>query len=265
MSLSHLALRLAVIEALAPAAQYAAAVPVWPTLARGRVLDSQIEAEPATEAEARTPLIAVYTDDSKREGYGSAPDAVFDGDENVTLALEILVPVLVEVEPGVQQLLPAAATDARAEAWLNLMVQQVSETLDRARMDGVLRHVLIAVSKVESRPWTDAQTSLRLSARRIEIECMVRAATALQPGLTGLDRLPWPLSEVAKELPANAYGRAIANDLAALLSPAPADFPALDDIRLAVNLTRSDGSTEPPAADAAATPPVGDTALKNIP
>ncbi len=264
MSLSHLALRIAVIEALAPAAQYAAAVPVWPTLARGRVVDSQIEAEPATEAEARTPLIVVYTDDAKREGYGSAPD-VFDGAETVTLAIEILVPVLVEVEQGVTQFLPAAATDARAEAWLNLMVQQVSETLDRSRMDGVLRHVLIAIGKIESRPWTDAQTSLRLSARRIECECAVRAATALQPGLTGLDRLPSPLSEVAKELPANAYGRAIANDLAALLSPAPADFPALNDIRLAVNLTRSDGSAEPPAADPAATPPVGDAVAKITP
>jgi hypothetical protein len=265
MSLSHLALRIAVIEALAPAAQYAAGTPVWPTLAQGRVVDSQIESEPATEQEARTPLIVVYTDDAKREGYGSAPDAVIDGRETVTLALEILVPVLVEVQPGVPQVLPAAATDARAEAWLNLISQQVGETLDRARMDGVLRHVLITFAKVESRPWTDAQTSLRLSARRIEFECLVRAATKLKPGLTGLDRLPSPLSEVAKELPANAYGRAIATDLAALLSPAPAGFPALNDIRLAVNLERSQGSAAPPAVNAAATPPVGDTALKIIP
>ena len=101
MTLARTALRLAVIEALAPYALHAAADPAWPTFAADRVLDSTIEiAEMAgddVESGRLQPRVAVFADEAKTEGQGSALDVLTAGDgrERVTLAFEVMVPAVV--------------------------------------------------------------------------------------------------------------------------------------------------------------------------
>lgn len=255
MSLSHLALRLAAVEALAPRAQFGAAAPVWPTLARGRVVDSQLSPEALSEQDALTPMIAVFSEESKTDVHGSSQDATIDGHESVTLALEIMVPALTgEGEAAI------VATDPLAEAYLNLIATQIGWAFEDARMTGALRHVLIAIGEVESRPWRDADTDVALSARRLELTCAVRR-TGPRPPLdaTGLARLPSPLREVVLGLPEGSVGASTGAVIAALIND-PAVFGPLEDIRLAANLARLEGDAPAAAADAAATPPTGDLA-----
>lgn len=264
---SHLALRLAAVEALAPTAKILAecqgqTVTDWPTLARHRVLDSQIEAAAATEAEAMTPIIGVFTDDSETEAQGEGQDAEAEPYETVTLAFEVQVPVVSRDEQGLP-VIGTAETDALAEAFVNTICAQIRAVLARARMDGPLRHVLVMVSKTSTRAWSDADTMVRLSARRIEMSCRVRADGELRPGEVGLDRLPSPLREVALDLPANSYGRLSAERVASILTDADA-LPALQEMRLAVNLARAAGET-PPARNPAPTPPTGDVGGQVLP
>lgn len=258
MSLSRLALRLATVEALAPFSQYEAAAPQWPTLAEGRVLDSEIGPLDYSLAAERRPLIAVYTDDSKRDGNGTAPDVLGDGEEIVTLGVEIVVPAVVE-QDGVAAVLPVP-TDSAAEAWLDLAEAQVAAALDRARYSGVMVPLAAAFRKTLSQPQRDPDLGTRLSARRLEFDCKIKSSpTVLEFAADAdlLDRLPEPLRSVVKRLVPGSPGRALAEGIAtALVAPQP--FAALEAIRLAVNLTRPAGATPPPPVDPAATPPAGD-------
>lgn len=265
---SHMALRLAVVEALAPTAKVLAqaegqAVTDWPTLARHRVLDSQIEAAAATEAEAMTPIVAVFTDESDAVAQGDGQDAEIDPRETVTLAIEVQVPVASRDADG-QVMIGLAETDALAEAFVNTICGQIRAALTRARMDGPLRHVLVTVDKTASRAWSDADTMQRLSARRIEMTCRIRPDGELPRGAAGLDRLPFPLREVALALPANGYGRLAAERVASLLTD-PAAFPALQELRLAVTFQRPPGAIPGPTPDASANPPAGDAAASATP
>lgn len=250
--LAHMALRLAVIEALAPHAAISlmgtGGAPVWPTLARHRVLDSQIAAQVATEEEALTPLIAVFSDDGMTEAQGGGQDAEFEPQETVTLAIEIQVPLASINEDG-QPVVSLAETDALAESFVNTIAHQIRSILRRARVDGPLRHVLIAIEKSNSRAWSDADSMIRLSARRLEMTCRIRADRDVIAGQTGLARLPSPLREVAQDLPEGSYGRDAALRVASMLND-PFAFAALQSLRLAANWLRSSGSTQPPPPSA---------------
>lgn len=261
MMLARTALRLAAIEALAPFAQHGAPSPVWPTLAGMQVYDSQISPVALADIDRSLPVIVVMTDETaiKADGtdvtaeWSSAPQAE-------TLAFEIMVPVRLEAEAG-EAVQDVGPTDAAAEAWLDLIETQIKQHLDDARMTGPLGHVLSMVREVESRPWRDADTEIRLSARRLEFSCSVlrgeRWPETLPADPQPFDYLPSPLREVAKALPEGSYGHKIATMLGSLIGR-PADFPALNEMRLAVNLTRAAGDAPGPALDASATPPVGD-------
>jgi hypothetical protein len=258
MSLSRLALRLAAVETLAPYAQIVAADPAWPTYAAGRVFDTQITAVAQTEAEARTPLIVVYTDEDKTKAQGTAQDVTLpgDGETHVTLAFEIQVPVALSDDA----IAPYGPSDSLAEAILDMIEDQILQRLADARTGALLASILVTIEGVESQPWRDADNDIRLSARRLELTCRVRERERWPvAGATGLDRLPQPLRDVAKALPAESYGGRHVALLADLLG-SPKAFPALNDLRLALNLTRAAGDTPPPAADASAEPPVGDVA-----
>lgn len=256
MSLSQLALRLAVVEALAPHALLAAnAAAGWPTLAHGRVADSDIPPQAATDDDARRPVILVFTDATEVEPQGTAQD-VFEAFESVTLAFEVMVPVRL---PETDNPAPVAQSDPLAEAMLDLMAEQIDQTLARARMEGALRHVLTAIAKGEQRGWQDADSGLRLSARRLEWTCRVRRTEPFpRPwGANPLERLPQPLRDVAASLPALSYGRVIAETLAVAMTE-PAAFAQLQELRFAANLARAAGETPPPRDPAASPRPVGD-------
>lgn len=261
MSLARTALRLAVIEALHPFAQIGAPAPVWPTFAQDRVLDSRIEIDDATTAAAKQPRLAVFVDEARTEALGSALDVMTAGDarERATLAIEIMVPAVIRADNQVF-VVPAAGTDAMAEGFLDMIEEQVRRRLAEARMSPPLSLVLDRIDGVESQPWRDADLDVRLSARRVEFACVIRAGGVWPaPAETGLAALPSPLSEVAAALPAGSYGRQVCDTLAAALGD-KAVFPALAEIRLAARLARTVEDTPAAAPNPAATPPTGDAA-----
>jgi hypothetical protein len=261
MSLSRTALRLAVVEALSPYAQNIAASPVWPTFAGAHVFDSQATPVALAAIAGGQPVIIVAVDGAKTEaiGSGNALDVTFDGDgrEMATLAFEIIVPVAQRGDTG-EAIYDIGPTDAAAKAFLEMIEDQILQRLADARMNGPLQHVLVSIGEIESQPYSDADAGVALSATRLELSCRIRQRFGWPAaGASGLDRLPQPLRDVAKALPAQSYGGEIAAGIAEILGN-PATFPDLNEIRLAANLTRAAGDTAPPATNAAVTPPVGD-------
>lgn len=263
MSLARTALRLAVIEALAPFAQIGAADPAWPTFAADRVLDSTIEIDDEASAQRRDPRVAVFVDEAKTEALGTAQDVLTlgDGRERATLAFEIMVPAVVRHDDQIW-LAPAAGTDAMAEGFLDMIEEQIRQRINDARLSKPLCDVLVRVDEVSSNPWRDADLDLRLSARRVEFACVIRQGGRWPaPAENGLDALPSPLREVAQGLPAGSYGRIVCDTVAAALGDR-AVFPALAELRLAARLARQAGDAPAETPDATTTPPKGDVTGK---
>ena len=270
MSLNRLALRLAVIEALAPSAAHENPLIAWPTLAGDAVYDSDTGPMDTIEGAAKRPRLVVYTEDGRRAAESGQLDRPSSGKSTCTLAVEMFIPGFVPGEDGLPVADLAVPTDALTEAMLDLLGAQVIDALEKARMTGPLRLVLLGVERIEHRGWRDPDTALRLSSHRLEFEVMIAQQhplppfTALAGGLTVeqrraalLARLPTPLSEVAAALAPGSYGDEIAQALAVLLVQ-PAVLPDLLEMRLAGNLARIPGAALPPAADPEPTPPVGD-------
>lgn len=238
MSLSRTALRLAIIEALAPKAALDGTI-TFPTIAGRNVFDSDIGPEPITEPDKRSPRIVVYTDDGKREVRDGETglNTQYDGTTEVSLAIETFVPGTVLDENGNALADPQliVETDAVAEALLDMLAAQIVAAIDRARMHTPLCHVLVAITRIETRGWRDADSNLRLSSHRHEFDMMVQNQGPMPEGKTGLDRLPEPLRSVALALPTGSYGASIcANIAAALVDPQP--FDDLETIRIAAKV-----------------------------
>jgi hypothetical protein len=263
MTLARTALRLAVIEALAPHALNGVPNATWPTFADDRVRDSIIELDAEAYDEdgpaCPGPRIAVFADEAKTEPLGTAQDVLFAGDgrERVTLAFEIMVPAVIR-QNDQRFVIPAAGTDAMAEGFLDMIEEQIRQRIADGRMNGPLRLVLDRVDEVSSNPWRDADLDQRLSARRVEFDCIVRQGGLWPaPDKTGLEALPSPLREVALELHEASYGRKVCDSIAAAIGDR-AVFAALAEIRLAARLQRSEGDAPAPPPDASKTPPEGD-------
>lgn len=248
MSLNRTALRLAVIEALRPFGEVVktnASEKHWPTAAQDNIADSLIEPWPATDPRARLPFIGVFTDEAHIHNHGAAQDVTFpdQGLHRCILAIEIIVPQT-SGGPDSEVLQFVAETNAAAEMFIETIEAQVFQALFAARLDGALRHALITIDKVESQTWRDPDSNLKLSARRIEIECRIPEVVWPNPDASGLARLPQPLRDVANDLPATSPGRLMAVGIARILEGRPA-LPPLEDIRTTVVLSRDDES--PPA------------------
>lgn len=225
----------------------------WPTLAGRNVFDSRLGPTDLSSP-APAPMIMISTDETEREDRdlmtpGGAP-------EMVALGVEILVPAVVETESGAPAAVPVE-TDALAEATLDLMGAQIRHRLDWSRTDGLLHHVVIAIEKIEDRGWRDADTDIRVTARRLEFKAAVRRDGEWPASGSGIARLPSPLRDVAGALPVGSHGRSVAEVVAALMI-APEIYTHLAEMRLAANLTRAAGETEPPAPDASGATPTGD-------
>jgi hypothetical protein len=250
-ALSRLALRLATVEALKPYEAFALAdggdASGWPTLAGPNVRDSLIDPAEAKSIIETLPFCAVFTDDASSELQGTAPDLADGTVETVMLGIEIMLPVR-ESDADSATIAP---TDSRAEAMLDLLETQITRTLQRARMNSPLRHVLLAVTGSTSRPWRDPDSGMKLTARRIEMTARIRAEGDMPETGTGLALLPSPLREVAQALPAGSTGAGTAAAIAAALI-AETPFDALDLIGIAMNFTREAGSAAPLAADRSA-------------
>lgn len=257
MMLARTALRLAIIETLAPFAQESASTPAWPTFAGKFVFDTEIGPMALADVPKPVPVIRVTTDETVLKADGTDVTLASSGSPQVvTLAFEIMVPVRVAEET-----VPIGSTDAAAEALLDLLEEQIKQRLDDARMISPLADVLAEILEVESLPYRDADTETRLSARRLELSCRVlrgeRWPKSPPSNPQPFDYLPEPMASVARALPPGSYGHKVATMLDSLIG-SPATFPALNEMRLAANLVR--GAEDAPAepADASTTPPKGD-------
>lgn len=264
MSIARLALRLAVVETLAPSAQYAAgASAVWPTLAQGRIGDS--DNPPDDVIAPRQVAMRVYTDETERAADGPGVDVLANpfSPQKAMLAVEILVPGMVTIDTT-PTLSLAVETDALAEALLDLAEAQVLSRLTFALTQAPLYKVVTRFAAWKSQPWRDADTNTRMSARRLEFDVETYGDgpwPVFNPAETGetalLNRLAEPLRSVAIALPSGSYGRQACLTLAAHLAQ-PGSFTALETIRMAANLTRAADDDAPDDPDASATPPSGD-------
>ena len=246
MALNRTALRLAVIEALAPH-QLHAEGGNWPTLAEGRVIDTALDRIFDGWDGTRRCYVAIYIDGGERRARGGDQDDLAgDSQDFCTLGIELAMPVVTTDQDG-NPLAYAPQSDADAEAMLDLLEAQIHERIEWARMDGLLHHVLIGLSKSASEPQRDPDLGVRVTARRVEYDCAIRQQATLPVGQTGLARLPSPLREVAERLPAHSAGLDTCLRLVAAMAE-PAAFTKLETFRIAASLARAAGSPAPPAS-----------------
>jgi hypothetical protein len=243
MALNRTALRLAVIEALAPHALHAIDSG-WPTLAGGRVIDTALDRAFDGWDGTRKCFVAVYIDGASRKARDDQ-DMARDSIDECTLGIEIALPLSAKDEDG-NLLAYAPQTDAEAEAMLDLIEAQIHERIEWARMDGLLAIPLIGISKASSEPQRDPDLGVRVSARRIEYDCMIHQQGHLPSGQSGLARLPSPLREVAQRLPRGSAALDTCLRLVAAMAE-PASFADLETFRIAASLAREGGSANPPA------------------
>ncbi len=212
MSLSRLALRLAAVESLCPAASRASGR--FPTLAGDRVYDSRMEAiEALAQDEQGHLIVVVYTEQSRAVPYGGGKlgskehfvDLVIEAGIGVAGKIVTKMPDGTEYEQGGVDF---PVTDPQTEAVLDLHEAMIRRVFDKtaANPNGLFFKVAMDVQSVESDPLRDSDKTTRLALRTIRFECKVRAeawpAASLAPEtLTGLNRLPEPLRTVALTLP----------------------------------------------------------------
>lgn len=236
MSLSRLALRLAAVEALCPAASLTSGR--FPTLAGNRVFDSRMDAfEALAEDEQGHPVIFVYTEQSRAVPYGGGKlgskehfvDLVIEAGIAVASTIIVKAPDGTETPQGD---IDFPVSDRQTEAVLDVHEALIRRVFDKraANPDGLFFKVAMDVQSIESDPLRDADKTTRLALRTIRFECKVKAEAWPEPslapiGLMGFDRLPEPLRTVANALPAGA-----ARTLCASLAPLMPDAFGLSEL-----------------------------------
>lgn len=232
MSLSRTALRLAAIEALAPTAAHPSvgnpSGGPWPTIARQRVFDAKMDTYDDLAQASRAPSVSIYTDDDVAEpaqrGGGPSFDRVVD------VCFEMSIAVKMEDPDNPAEYIPSVpVTDPESEASLDLLEASIRYTLFYGASGAIFRKACgERVLKIETWGTRTAEEGIRLAMRtmkmrvRVKDDCYDLAPIA---ALTGLDRLPEPLQTIAKLLPEDSYGRAIASQLADFSPAAPVSTP----------------------------------------
>ncbi len=219
-SLSTTALRLAVIEALAPTAMFAADDPAWPTLLGPRVLDcGSIPWDRSTPVPGEI-LGAVYVDEVVGEPRGAAQsyDPQF-------LTVHLIVDLEIPIVDGSGAMTPAAG-DADATAKLEVAAAQIRRLLVTSPL--LVPSLVRGYGRAETRWTRDPDLGVRLA------RLTLRLAIEIDDDDWGdmADGLPQPAASVAAALPSDSYGAAILSAVAATLTT-PDDPSPLTRIRFA--------------------------------
>lgn len=254
MSVSRLALRLAVVEALMP--HTALVSGLYPTIAGRRVYDSRMDALDDAEIERAEPIAVVYTETQRDETKPGAktPASI----PIITLVIEILVAsagqMVVTTPDGTEETIDTLAivqADRQQEALLDLLEAQVRRALDphsTEQSSALFRRTVVEVRDIESTPLRDAERTVRLAQRTLTFTLRVRETTWPAPDsiATGLEGLPEPLRTVALALPAGSSARLMCEAMAPLVA-APTPLTPLETIAIYAAV---DG-TDAPTADTA--------------
>lgn len=211
MGLNRIALRLAVVEALAPTG-----ATVYPTLAGDRVYDTATPIfDVSTLGDSTFGYVQVTTEDSSTKPAGAGRDHTGAIEARCRLALEMTYGRAQRGEDGGLSF----EANAASIAMLDCFEWQVVSALECARRTGgPLAHAVIHFEEMESEQAMDADLAVPLAIRRLVIECRVPRVGFPAAEATDLARLPSPLREVAKLLPENSYGAGICTRLAGLIT-----------------------------------------------
>lgn len=211
MGLNRIALRLAVVEALAPTD-----ATVFPTLAGDRVYDTATPIfDVTTLGDSTFGYVQVTTEDSSTKPAGTARDHTGGVEARCRLALEMTYARSRRGEDGGLSF----EANAASIAMLDCFEFQVLTALERARRSGgPLARAVIHFDDMESEQAMDADLAVPLAIRRLVIECRVPRVGVPAAAEAGLARLPSPLREVALALPESSYGAGICTRIAGLIT-----------------------------------------------
>ncbi len=237
--LAAAALRLCVVEALAPTAAIASGSG-FPTMAEHRVYDSAaIGVGDLQEDAPYTPSISVYTEDTKIERRGATASSVI-GNAMTDLVIMVELAERARDESGIDLKLANGniATDAliNGDAMqrlvLDALTAQVRGHLVRAPASAALRRIMKAVASTRIEPFGLPQYGIRFM--RNVITFSVEIADDKFSDASGL---PEPMRSVAAELPEGSYAKAQLAKLAAAFHATSRDALAGIDITAEANGT----------------------------
>lgn len=207
--LAAAALRLAVIEALCPTAAIASGTG-FPTLAQHRVFDSrQILVDELDTAQAFTPAISVYAEDTRMVRRGDIATSV-RGNAYCDLAIVVEMAELARDAEGQPIRLESdnLATDAvingdpLVRLTLEALTAQVRRRLLRDPSSWEVRKLLKAVSNITVEPFALPQYSLRWARNVMTMSCEIGDDKFTDEG-----GLPEPAKTVLAALPDGSYAK----------------------------------------------------------
>lgn len=252
MSLARLALRLAAIEALCPAANISTGP--YPTLAGNQVYDSRIT--PIADADGwreflasieGQPVVTVYTEEHETDPTSGEYPADRD---IVDLVVETLIASAGEIETANPDgttskigSLDAAVTDAQREAALDTLEAQIRALIDPASGVSPAPYSKVAreLHHVKSAPVRDGARVSRIAARTLTFKLRIAHERAYSTPPAGVDPdiagLPEPLLTLARAVPKNSAAGQIVRQTALAIAPPPV-LGKLSDVRIFSNLDR---------------------------
>lgn len=208
--LAAAALRLCVVEALAPTACIASGVG-FPTMAEHRVYDSAaIGVGDLQEGAPYTPAISVYTEDTRIERRGQTAPSVI-GNATTDLVVVVELAERARDETGAELTLANGniATDAviNGDALQRLVLEalsaQVRAHLVRAPASAGLRRIMKAVASTRIEPFGLPQYGIRFMRNVITFSLEIA-----DDKFTDDAGLPEPMRSAAADLPDGSYAKA---------------------------------------------------------
>lgn len=234
MSLARTALRVAAVMAIANGFRAP-----WPTMAQGRVFDSRMDPHQIVDQTDVIPIVEICTDDGRgaslSENNGGPPF-----ENTVTLAIEMSLGMMGEVEDGTGRYLGLPQSEPELEAMLDLLELQVQRALvDPSNpWTAEFQRVCRRMSDWSSTRYVERDSNVRMAARKVsaEVALQFEELTEIQAVPPAPVAVPSPLGPLLAAIIADGGPFAVsATSLRDLLIDAgasrPVTLPALRVVR----------------------------------
>lgn len=203
------ALRLAVIEALAPTAAIEGSAP-FPTLAGWRVFDSAaITPDKLEPGQPWTPCLSVYTNGATITRRGASATSSI-GEAEVDLVIVIDLAEAAQDENGAETAGVLVDGDAAAELTLDALAAQVRRVIVQMPQGQIARRLMKAALTISLERMTLPQFDVRFARYVMTAHCAIA-----DDKFTDEPGLPEPLATLAAALPTGSYAKAKLIELAA--------------------------------------------------
>lgn len=235
--LAAAALRLAAVESLCPTGALAGTVP-FPTLAKGRVFDSQmIGAEAIDPDEDYTPSLSIFTEDVHVERQGDVSTSMH-GRATAKLIVIVELGCTQSEEGGDFVVVPYGEDDPRARMVLDALCAQVRLVLAYSPSGSIFRKIVGSVDNLRIEPFALPQFDIRWMRSTMTFSCMIR-----DDKFTDEPGLPEPLRSLFLALPDGSTAKAKLQELHDVFAGITRD--PLADIRISTTgnpVTQPEGS-----------------------